>query len=63
MTFYTVDRVIGFVPGARVDPLGVDPSTLQKTFTPVADSENSLSYIDICVRGSQGGSGTKGGRK
>lgn len=63
LTFYTEDNVVGFAPGAGVDPPGVDPTTLQKTFTPVADSANSLSYIDICVRGSKGGGGTKGGPK
>jgi hypothetical protein len=69
LTFYTATPasptpIISFPAGAATvtsAPLVTPPTEV--TFTPVVSADPALSYIDICVRGSKGGGGTKGGRK
>ncbi len=66
LTFYTAEPnyypVVIFPNGADTEtsPPGVTPPTETK-FNPMVTAE--LSYIDICVRGSKGGGGVKGGGK
>jgi len=66
LTFYTAEPnyypVVIFPngPDTETSPPGVTPPTETK-FNPMVTAE--LSYIDICVRGSKGGGGVKGGGK
>lgn len=71
LTFYTDGDVISFNSTTAITPppppippvVAVAAESETTQFTPVVDVADSLSYIDICVRGSKGGGGIKGGGK